>query len=196
MDLLRFIDSKDVSQHLENIHYQFTTPEAAFLIYCCHHATLKEKFAAWQEIIDTMPDCSMKQRYNMIAIDSFHHFLKEYLDLQRKILKMFYESEGAVYTYETYENLSFEKNKEYEWCESKLFFPNFETCFSHYKKQYADNVVEKSRFIKYMIVYSDNEERGKSISVEMNSEQNIISLTEKGVLQDSELDIDLAFEGM
>ena len=62
MDLFRFIDSKDIREHLRQIGYSFIAPEAAFLVWQCRSATLKEKITAWREIIETMPDCSLTRR--------------------------------------------------------------------------------------------------------------------------------------
>ena len=33
MDILRFINSRDIREHLKTIHYQFNSLEAAWLIY-------------------------------------------------------------------------------------------------------------------------------------------------------------------
>ncbi len=40
MDIYRFINSKDIRAHLENIGYQFNALEAAWLVYQCHTATM------------------------------------------------------------------------------------------------------------------------------------------------------------
>ena len=32
MDIYRFIDSRDMREHLQKLNYAFTTPEAAFLV--------------------------------------------------------------------------------------------------------------------------------------------------------------------
>lgn len=103
MNIFRFINSKDICGYLRELQYQFTVPEAAFLIYMSRIVPLKEKFHAWQEIINTMPDCSMKERFNMKAIPSFHQFLEDYMALQKKMLAWFYQQEKAVYTIECYE---------------------------------------------------------------------------------------------
>lgn len=42
MDVLRFISSKDIREHLESIHYQFNSLEAAWLIYQCKTAALAD----------------------------------------------------------------------------------------------------------------------------------------------------------
>ena len=33
MDIYRFIDSRDMREHLQKLNYAFTPPEAAFLVY-------------------------------------------------------------------------------------------------------------------------------------------------------------------
>ena len=62
MNYDRFIHSKDIRDYLQQIGYSFAAPEAAFLVWQCRNATLKEKFAAWREIIETMPNCSLTRR--------------------------------------------------------------------------------------------------------------------------------------
>ena len=42
MDIYRFIDSRDMREHLQKLNYPFTPPEAAFLVYRCKAATLDE----------------------------------------------------------------------------------------------------------------------------------------------------------
>lgn len=64
MDIFRFLNSKDIREHLKQLGYSFTAPEAAFLVWQCRSVTLKEKMAAWREIIETMPDCCMEERIN------------------------------------------------------------------------------------------------------------------------------------
>lgn len=57
MNYYRFLDSRDIRNHLENMEYPLSTPEAAYLVWQCHNATLEEKFTAWEEIAKIMPDC-------------------------------------------------------------------------------------------------------------------------------------------
>ena len=99
MDIYRFIDSRDIREHLRKLGYRFTTPEAAFLVWHCHTATLDEKIAAWQEIIDTMPNCSMGPRRLGLDIPDFHEFLRRYINLQMRYLKQFRDATGGVYSW-------------------------------------------------------------------------------------------------
>lgn len=100
MDIYRFIDSRDMREHLQKLNYSFTTPEAAFLVYWCKNAALEERIAAWREIIDTMPNCAMAERMNLEAIPDFHQFLRDYIDLQERDLRRFKEPDGCVYVCE------------------------------------------------------------------------------------------------
>lgn len=120
MDIASFINSRDIREYLKEINYDFTSLEAAWLIYQCRSKALKEKQAAWQEIIDNMPDCSVKERPNCIEIKSLHAFLKDYMALQKRMyedLKL--KEEGFVYIvtlkYDSYEN-DFRLCSSYEKC--------------------------------------------------------------------------------
>ncbi len=101
MDILRFINSRDVREHLKNIGYEFTPLEAAWLVWQCESITLKEKHAAWQEIIDTMPDCEIPERVNCRNQQSLHDLLRRYMEMENKYIKQFFANEAnVVYQYD------------------------------------------------------------------------------------------------
>ena len=54
MDVLKFVNSKDIRKHLQDIGYECSPLEAAWLIYQCRSATVEEKHAAWDDLIETM----------------------------------------------------------------------------------------------------------------------------------------------
>lgn len=80
MNFLKFVNSKDIRGHLEKIGYECTPLEAAWLVYQNRTATLEERHAAWQEIIDTMPDCSVETRDSQCS--SLHAFLRDYISME------------------------------------------------------------------------------------------------------------------
>lgn len=43
MNIYRFVDSKDIREHLEKINYEFNTQEAAYIVWHCRTASLTEK---------------------------------------------------------------------------------------------------------------------------------------------------------
>lgn len=99
MDILRFINSKDIREHLRNINYEFNSLEAAWLIYQCKTATIEEKHTAWQGLIKTMPDCVILERSNTKQQKSLHEYLKQYIGLQRNLIQEFYTpTSDYVYT--------------------------------------------------------------------------------------------------
>lgn len=113
MNVCRFINSRAVREHLENLDYSFTTPEAAYIVHHSRYATLDEKIGAWQEIIATMPNCSMPARLNMAEIPDFHEFLQSYIDLQRKKFQLFNSPRDSVYFYDVIWNCDAESEFDY-----------------------------------------------------------------------------------
>ena len=197
MDIYQFIDSKDIRNYLLEIKYEFTVPEVAFLIYMSRGAALNKKFDAWQEIIDTMTDCSMGERLNMEEIPSFHRFLTEYITLLKNLLKLFYNSEKGIYTYAFYEkegNWSGSVGK-FGWVEEGNLFSDFQTAISHLKKNYPEESFEKLRFTKQYFSGAEDESEKKLI-LEMNHDLEILSVDEQDVLNDSQEDLFMTFEGM
>ena len=197
MDIYQFIDSKDIRNYLKDMRYKFTVPETAFLIYMCRRATLNEKFDAWQGIIDTMPDCSMGERLNMEEISSFQRFLTEYIALLKNLLKVFYKSEKGIYTYAFYEK---ERDwsgsvRKFGWVEEGNLFLDFQMAMSHLKKNYLEEPFEKLRFTKQYFSGAEDESE-KNITLEMNHDLEILSVEEQGILNDSQRNLFITFEGM
>lgn len=95
MDILRFINSTDIREHLRSIRYEFNSLETAWLIYQCHDATIDEKHKAWNELIETMPDCPIEKRLNTVAQDSLHAFLRLYMTLEDKYMNEFCDERHA-----------------------------------------------------------------------------------------------------
>lgn len=83
IDYTKFINSKDIAEHLKKIEYvPSSAVEAAFIVWQRYKkwALDKEKYEAWNEIIATMPDAAVAPRYNTEGVDSIHTFLKENME--------------------------------------------------------------------------------------------------------------------
>lgn len=171
MNIFRFINSKDIREYLRELQYQFTVPEAAFLIFMSRIVPLKEKFDAWQEIINTMPDCSLEERPNMKALPSFHQFLKDYMALQKKMLAGFYQQEKAVYTIECYE-MELGKN---DWVDLGLYFPDYQTAVSNLTENWLEDDVEKIRITKHYFADGAAKQK-KELWIETDRQLNVLSL--------------------
>lgn len=95
MDILRFINSKDIRKYLRDINYEFNSLEAAWLIYKCCDATINEKHEAWNELIKSMPDCKIEKRPNTVPQESLHTFLKQYMELEDKYVDEFLDEQHS-----------------------------------------------------------------------------------------------------
>lgn len=73
MDFYGFINFRDIRKYLKEINYQFTVPEAAYIVYQSHERSLEKKILAWETIINTTEDCSWaSDSSGLAAIKSFH----------------------------------------------------------------------------------------------------------------------------
>ena len=84
-----FVNSKDIKQYLIDTNYEFSTAEAAWLVYQCYKSTLQEKIDAWNEIINTMPDQSVNSFHFDKEVESIHKMIKDYIEMKNETLKMF-----------------------------------------------------------------------------------------------------------
>lgn len=110
MDIYQFIDSKDIREHCRKLGHQFNTVESAYLVWQGDwRHTLKEKHIAWQEIIDTMPDMTLKRHGKNWG--SVHQCIKQYMEIEDKMVDVFYRTgsnirfeggEGALSDIDTY----------------------------------------------------------------------------------------------
>ena len=108
-DFVEFINSEDVKQYVRETGYQLSSQEAAFVVWQSKDTPLEERFAAWEEIIETMPDSSFagyrhfnfktKQR-EPAPVYSLHDFLRQYIQRQRELLEAFTKEGDGTYALE------------------------------------------------------------------------------------------------
>lgn len=187
LDIYRFIDSRDMREHLQKLNYSFTTPEAAFLVYRCKAATLEERIAAWREIIDTMPNCAMSERLNLEAIPDFHQFLRDYIDLQERDLRRFKEPDGCVYVCE--------QSWRSELCGDMELgpFSDFERCLSAAIRMAAEEETVGLRIFKRPMDPGEDSPREDYCILTLQGEVCQLECRE---FNDRDLDMSIAFDGM
>ena len=151
MNVYRFINSKDIREHLETIKYPFGSLEAAWIIYQCRFASLEEKHAAWRELIRTMPDCAIEERPNTEAHDSLHRFLAEYMERETKLLHAFCENDGGVYRW-------MECQEDGARFEHPGIYTDYAKCRNRISREIGDN--EDGGIASYLVTktYPDAEE--------------------------------------
>ncbi len=84
MDIISFVNSKDIRDYLHEIDYKCDPLQAAWLVHQNFSKSYDEKHDAWQWIIENMPDCEMPERRFSIARPSLHAFLKEHMEFRDK----------------------------------------------------------------------------------------------------------------
>ena len=98
--ILNYINSTDIRNHLRIIGYQFTSLEAAWLIYQCESLTLAQKHGAWNNLLSTMPDMSIDlEAFKYREKRSLHDFLKDYIDIDSRWIKVFKQADNSVYRF-------------------------------------------------------------------------------------------------
>lgn len=131
MDFLNFVNSNAVRGYLQEIRYQPTSLEAAWLVYQCETASLEEKCAAWREIIETLPDCPTGSRTRGLKPehrDSVYTFLQAYIAQQEQLAAAFLQAdEPAVYDLQ-YQFLPKGERFWRQWRTVDENFPTLEAC--------------------------------------------------------------------
>ena len=182
-DICRFINSRDVANHLRGIGYEFTMPEAAFIVHQSHEATLDERISAWRETAETMPDCKMGGRRNMRPIPSFKKFLHDFIDLQERELERFFDPDGCIYSHSI-------RSGGYE--DDDNLFTSAEACLEYAKGYWKDDDIEGYRLNKRPV---DKPNSCRSSWLHLNSDFGVVSVD---AISDDEGDADLSlqFDGM
>ncbi|MGN0115821.1 MAG: hypothetical protein ACI396_10880 [Acutalibacteraceae bacterium] len=192
MDILRFIGSKDIREYLSSIGYVFSTPEAAYLVWLSRKATLYDKIATWEEIVDTMPDCEVDEnRFYGTDFKTFHEFLKYYIALQKSLPERFYQNNGEfIYTFE-YHYSAKRYSKDDCWQDAYCYFDDYESCLEKVKEDNENGECNRIIIKKYKL---NNDSYKYPVSLTMNGNYDIMSVTE--CLSDEEDNADNVFEDM
>lgn len=142
MDILQFINSNAIRNHLKKINYQFDTLEAAWLIYHSYNHSVYEKFNAYEQLMKEYPDCRVEERLHTPAQDSLFEYLKNYIKVYRNAIYEF-EAPDAVYSIDV---KHFERETDYT---VKTMFTNLNAVIRQCKIEWDD---EKPGDIKNFVI--------------------------------------------
>ena len=134
-DILEFLDSRGIKEHLQRINYELTTPVAAFIVDRSHKATLQQKLEGWQKIIDSMPNCTMSRRNDTVNIPDFHAFLRNVIRQEQRKLAHFKRTDGKSLFF--FEDCSWDRRDQYDL----LYGPysSYQKCFDAIWKEFEDD---------------------------------------------------------
>ena len=188
MDAYEFINSKDVREYLASQNYQLTPVQRAFLVWQSKRHTLEQKHEAWNDIINTLPDCDVQERINCKGWDSLHAMLHGYMGFEQKLLSRFQSDENrALYEYEAWERVG---ENSYHWNGGFRLFRTYDTCYQR-AREYAKEENCRFRIIKRHIDTSPNasnydpsitvdyDESGHIMDVSLYDNYNFFSLSEE-----------------
>lgn len=136
MDVFRYVNSKDIRNYLRQIKYNFSSIEAAWLIFQCKELSYLQKKDAWKELITVMPDMETPKRMNSVPQKSLHFLLKRYMEIVERELEEFVNVDNSgtyIYSYS------------YLYKRDKMWSEEYETPYSSYErciKAYREEVEE------------------------------------------------------
>lgn len=177
MNIYKFINSIDVRKYLEEINYQFTPIESAYVIFNSN-ITILERCAALCQLIAETEDAeftdSIYSSYNM----TLHEYLLSYIDRDNEILKRFNEEDGCLYTY------SYRYKDERAYCtdvvDDTRIFKSFDDCARAVKRRLArGNICDVS--ITKQMAYSDKLKGERYITIDYNESFEEINIEFSGL---------------
>lgn len=88
MNIYPFINSRDIRVYLKSVDYSFSSLEAAWLIWKSKYTSVREKHAAWKELMESMPDCKIEERASTRPYPSLHRLLERLMEVENKYIAL------------------------------------------------------------------------------------------------------------
>ena len=188
MDIFRFINSKDLREHLRAIDYHFSAAEAAYLVWQSLTATLPEKQLAYEEILRTMPDEELPDAFGGYH-GSLHVYLQSYLEIENRLLRAFKQSGDGMYQ-------AFERREFPKIVKLSPHFPTFESCIDYMVDSYKNEELHDVYIEKEYIGEGPGEWKEKTLRMNFNANFHPMSINWPGAafLTDEECRIFCYFE--
>lgn len=143
MDIIKFLNSRDIAEHLRKINYEFSPLEAMTVIYMARNVPLKEKHEAYAELIKTYPDYFVETGSNNLKSQPLSSFLGNLIDMENKLIEECMREEDSAIYYAT----RFYKESN-SW--GTPDFP-YSRIFSTYNECFSKNNNEVEDFSKFSI---------------------------------------------
>lgn len=202
MDIFRFIESKDIADHIRKTGHQLSELEQAWLIWYCKDAKRSERHTAWEYLIQHGTDCSVETSDHRQHWDSLHQMLHFHISLENKLEEFLRRSDPkTVYVAELKEKAASGCGHDWYWCGGKML--------SSYEKAMAYAMAEASpehtlaiRICKYWCdsdsgIQGEYSPNGEPTTIECRGEavNTLLTQDEKTLYYDSfdELWLDIPF---
>lgn len=143
MDIIKFLNSRDIAEHLRKINYQFSPLEAMTVIYMARNIPLKEKHLAYEELIKLYPDYFVETGNNKFKSQPLSSFLGNLMDMENKLIEeCLREGDSAIY----YATRFYKESN--SWGTSDVLYSRI---FSTYNECYTKNYNDIEDFSKFSI---------------------------------------------
>ena len=190
MKIHDFINSRDIAEYLKDINYQFSTLECAWLVWQSRKHTLKQKHAAWQEIIDTMPDCSVEARPTHEKVESLHGYLIDFMKCQNQHADEFFTPRSNAY----YLGSAYNRRDEPGEAGDFLSHLTVEDCLQYLDNTYGDFVKIHTYVVTKQLVGGGHSDEWKASLNEDKELLDIFSYGERNLFAAQWLDFPTPFE--
>ena len=126
MDICTYVNSRDIGDYLRKINYEFTSKEAAWLIWQCFSISLEEKHNAWEQLMLELPDYDLGEKFEYLPNNSLYELIRRNIKNDEKLYELFKKKEtGAVYQYRFY------CPNDSSWCEDyEGIYASLEECWT------------------------------------------------------------------
>lgn len=194
MNIIEFINSKAIREHLAKFGDIFSPLDKAYLIYQARQKSVKEKISAMNELLESTEDFELKNvRERFYHTDmTFHGLLKGYIDIEKCLFDKFFEKEeNAVYTY----TISWKGHSLVPYNEP---FSDHKCCFDALSEELTDDRenAERVEFVKRYIKNSHSEPK-KTISAEFSGDLSFIhSVSAEGIFDSKQEEVCDIFDEM
>lgn len=174
MKVFDFLNSKDIRRHWQEIGYNPSPLESAWLVWQSKNHTVEKKHEAWEEIIDKTKDCNIPEGEYATPQPPLHEFLERYISIENDLISSFYKTEdNAVYSYRLY----FDDDNDRDWYNVSSLFRTFEEAYEH---SLDDGEPPYHDFVEFTKTYIGAE--GKQIFVRFNGKKEIVRVDETNYL--------------
>jgi hypothetical protein len=170
INILSYLNSKDVAAYLKSIDYHFSPIECAFVIYQSRKVTMQQRHSAWREVINTLPDCTISERLNLQAC-TLHQLIEAEINNDNAQVDWFNRKDDSCYSF----RIRFKG--EHDWQENyNRAFADFDSCFTAIENDYLcyNNCEVAAILIKKQLLHNPE----KSNILAFDTHKNIYKVVE------------------
>ena len=180
MDIYDFINSRDIQKHLQEINYNISPPESAYIVWQSKRHTIEEKHKAYREIIKQAENCEILLRRGERRKVPLSDYLFEYIAIENELICCFHDNTNSVYSYEIDSRTK------------GALYPNKEMCIAAMKQGSRNG---KGWLIKYLLA-TKSTDIAKNIKLQTNENGECIFVSEHSFLSENKKKVFDAFGNM